>query len=107
MVETSEVEVKLDCEDGKYLLSFNLSEKKVVDLYDDDMEQLKKLFTQIMNDLLKKDLHFSLVISEEAKRGGNQLACEVANVYIEHLNDEIKALINSDNLKMVRESEFD
>ena len=106
MGEIKEIEVTLDCEAEKYLLKFSLSENKIVDLYDNNMDQLKELFTQIMNDLIKQDLHLHLVISEEAKTGGNQLACEMATAYINDLNDEIIALIESDNLKMIRNIEL-
>lgn len=103
MVENKLIKVKLNCIDGQYFLEFNLSEVKSINLYDENMEQLKELFTQIMKDLIKNNLKFGLEISEEAKNGSNQLACDVATTYVEKLNTEIETLIQTDNLKEVRE----
>ncbi|MDY4788375.1 MAG: hypothetical protein SO253_03555 [Bacilli bacterium] len=103
MAENKFVKVKLNCIDEKYLLEFNLSEVKSISLYDENMEQLKELFTQIMKDLIKNNLKFKLEISEEAKNGSNQLACDVAITYVDKLNTEIETLIQTDNLKEVRE----
>ena len=103
MVENKLIKVKLNCIDEQYFLKFNLSEVKSINLYDENMEQLKELFTQIMKDLIKNNLKFELEISEEAKNGSNQLACDVATTYVDKLSTEIEALIQTDNLKEVRE----
>lgn len=102
MEENKDIIVELKCLEDKYYLEFNLSSVKIINLYDENMEQLNELFTQIMNDLIQSNLKFELVISPEAKQGSNQLACEVSETYIKELNIEIDELIQSDNLKEIR-----
>lgn len=53
MVENKIIKVKLNCINEQYVLEFDLSEVKSINLYDENMEQLKELFTQIMKDLIK------------------------------------------------------
>lgn len=103
MAENKKIIVHLNCTEGKYLLEFALSETKIINLYDENIEQINELFVQIMKDLLINDLSFDLDITESAKNGNNQLACDVSNVYIDKLNAEIESLILTENLKKVRD----
>lgn len=102
MGENKIVKVLLKCVEDQYFLEFDLTQEKSINLYDENMEQLKELFSQIMKDLIKYDLKFDLKISDEAKNGSNQLACDVATVYVEKLQTEIESLIQTENLKEIR-----
>lgn len=103
MAENKDVSVKLVCCDDKCLLTFELDNPKTIDLYDENINQLKSLFTEIMKDLIKHDIKFVMSPEAKEKKPTNVLAYEVANVYIEKLNSEIESLIQSENLKTVRE----
>lgn len=102
-MSTKEIEAKLLLSDGKYLLVFSLSKKVTIDLYSDDSDQLKKLFTALIKELINNDIIIKYTEDPSILNEKNQLIRDVASEYINQLEHDIEMLIENDNLKIVRE----
>lgn len=97
------VKVSLENTDEKNCnLKFKFSDKDIIiDLYDDNMDQLKTLFTKVMKELIFNDISFSFN-KDEYGDYKNRLALDACVDYIEQLNIDINALLESQNLKDIR-----
>lgn len=83
-------------------LKFKFSDEDIIiNLYDDNMDQLKILFTKVMKELISYDISFSFN-SEEYEDCKNKLALDACVDYIKQLNIDINALLESQNLKDIR-----
>lgn len=97
------VKVSLENTDEKSCnLKFMFSDEDIIiDLYDDNMDQLKTLFTKVMKELICNDISFSFN-KDEYGDYKNRLALDACVDYIEQLNIDINALLESQNLKDIR-----
>ncbi len=102
-MEKKIIEVSLENSDEMVCnLKFKFADKVIdVNLYDDNMEQLQVLFVKVMKELIDFDITFEFN-KELYKDYKNKLALDVCDDYIKQLNIDIEELLNSNNLKAVR-----
>lgn len=98
-MNNQEITVDLITENEKELLVFNFDEKLSLDLTNDNAEDLKKFF----QDLLKKIENQNIDIKfNETDR--TDLFYDVAKKYVEHLKTEISSIV-SQKLNMIDETD--
>ena len=102
-MDKKEIKVGLNIINDRYVMTFNLSEIKQLDLYDDGADQIKELFLVILKDLLDCDMQFVLSIGDSInEKDSNSLQANVAKAYIEQLNKDLAELKTNKYLLEIR-----
>lgn len=97
-----EIDAVLEIEDGKYVLYFLLEETKSINLYNDDSEQIKSLFVQILKEIIKYNISFNFVRGDSISENDNSLPYNVAKEYVNQLNIDLDSLKTNPHLIEIR-----
>lgn len=99
-----DIDAILEFEDEKYILKFFLKETKYINLYDDDSEQIKSLFVQILKEIIEYDITFNFIKGKSLAENENSLPFNVAKEYVIQLNKDLEELKTNSHLVEIRKS---
>ena len=97
-----EIDAVLEIEDGKYILYFFLEEIKSIDLYNDNSDQIKTLFVQILREIIKYNISFNFKKGNSISENDNSLPYNVAKEYVNQLNIDLDSLKTNPHLIEIR-----